>query len=139
MRSAILALTLTACSSGVDNLDTGFAFVGGTAEERVIVEAAIAEWRIAAPAINAGVREPQQARIEFAKDLGIPGEALFDLGLIRFRSGMPRDRARRVVLHELGHWFSWSADHSPSESDVMNVCACADEVTPADVARIHEE
>lgn len=139
MKPFILALCLAAlaCGSGVDNLDTGFAFVGGTETERVALEATIAEWRNAAPIINAGVREPHQARIEFADDLdGLDGQVIFEQSLIRIRSSLPPERMRRVALHELGHWFAWSADHSASEADVMNVCACADEPTLADVARI---
>ena len=132
----IVCLACLACGSGVDNLDTRFAFDGGSREAREAVSSAFEAWRYEVPALGAGIGHPHQATIRIVDKLDEnQGLTRFDVAEIVIKDDGDFSRTRRVALHELGHWFSWSEEHSADPRDVMHAPVHVDELTPADVAR----
>lgn len=130
---------LAGCGSGVDNLATSFALVGESREGRLAVLSALDAWRLATLDVTAGVGEPHQATIsvvdegELAPLLGV---TLFEEARLFVTYTGDYEETRRVALHEIGHWFSWSDAHSSDPRDVMFEYARANAPTPADVARL---
>lgn len=121
------------CAAYPDNTATRFELVGASSEQRAAVDGALAAWAQAA-GVTAAIGEPHDARIEIVDDMpGLRGLTDFEALTIYLEPG---PNFRRVTLHELGHWFSWSPEHSPDPADVMYLYARADALTAADVARV---
>ncbi len=116
----VLALVIVHCILGCSAPNERVCLGASLSDDQAgLAESAVAEWN-GSPYVNLSVA---QAGCDCVVELGSPERAdavSTQIGSsIRVRPGMPADKFRIALLHELGHWIVDSADHSEDPRDVM--------------------
>lgn len=131
----ILALSLVGCGSRELPTETIFGFEGNS-EQREAVQEALSEWKsvcteITARLANSG--EDSYASIKFVEDVkDYAAVTVFENSTIYVENKFSYERTRAIMLHELGHWFSWSHEHL-DQNVVMHPNTRAEHLTETDI------